>query len=441
MTLRDRADILMNGPADGSAACRRPCAQSSVRLKEPRMPTSARSRRRQWILGGAASLAAAGTLFGADGEAPQPRIEIRRGTQTSSSTTDVNPDTGVSTPVDRSAERELLAQAGPAAADLVTLSRDSFNRGLMPLRDYLEQTALVLQIDLMSSDAQNSTPATAWKSQVERLSDAARRLNRFNQPAAEGWASDVALAEWALADAEYHLAEAEKNTPVQEQAARRRADWAAEHVRRREWDVSIGAAPESSLARAMGLFAAAEHASPEQGADEVRLRIHADYITQLSTIKVLTQEWAAQGAGIGRADRVLQTAAEVDLEHVASRDAEGKLVLNPQSLQAADATLHELFDVQLDFYGHGTADLYDLSRTWTVWRNLHVLASPKPDLLSDPQRSSRTTALRTLHDLAAQTEDLRGRNAADVKYVDLLTQLDAVDLLQTEHRRNAGYLD
>jgi hypothetical protein len=391
-------------------------------------------------------LSAAGALFGADPEVPghgdalQAQIEIGRGTQTTSTPGAETPDAARAT-IDRSAERRLLAQARPTAADLAASGRNAFDRGLMPLRDYLEQTALVLHIDLMSADAQHSSSIAAWKQQVERLRDASERLHWLNQPAAEGWASDVALAEWALADAEYELAQAGNDTAVQEQAARRRSEWAAEHVRRREWDVSIGAAPESSLARAMGLFAAAEQASPVQGADQVRRQIYADYVSQLNTIEVLTQEWAAQGAGIGRTDRVLQASVDVDLEHTSSRDAEGQLVVNPQAVHTADSKLQDLFEVQLDFYGHGTADLYDLSRTWTVWRNLHVLASAEPDLLSEQQCTSRTTALETLHGLAAQTGDLRGRNAADVRYVDLLTQLDAVDAVQVEQRRNAGYLD
>jgi hypothetical protein len=336
--------------------------------------------------------------------------------------------------IDRARERRALTVAQRTATELLEHSQSAFRRGLMPLRDYMEQSALATQIEVQLLNANGARPTSALQQQVDRLRDVRNRLQRFNQPAAEGWAADAALAEWAFANAELDLALTNGDVVAEKEAATRRQAWATEHLRRRRSDANIGAASLPAVSQAESL---AVDSSLSDG--EWTLRT-AEYRLQLERVEARTAEWAERGAGIGRADRLLQAQAAIDLENLVSVTDDGEAVVNSELLQTADTKLRELFDTQAEFHRHGTAELYDLAQTWLAWRNLHQTAAPTPGLLSEKQLGERARALESLQTLADRTQDRRGRMTADVTFVQLLVQLDAADAAQAESGVVRGYL-
>lgn len=335
--------------------------------------------------------------------------------------------------VDRARIGQLLKAAERTSGELAEHTRSAFRRGLLPLRDHLEQLALATEIEVLSADAHEVSPAAALQRQVDRLRDVRDRLRAFHQPAAEGWAADTALAEWALADAEQKLARAGGEPVAAQTAEARRREWAAVHYRLRQRDGNIGAASLPSVVHAASLVVGASRSGSE------RDLLAEEYREQLRRTAALTAEWAERGAGIGRADRVLEARVAVDLEQL-SPAGEAAPLADPQPLHDADGKLQELFAAQAEFHRHGTAELYDLARTWLTWRNLHQAAAQTPDLFSKQQTSGRAAALARLQELADQTPDRRGRIAADVTFVRLLAQLDRIDSARAPAAGDRQYL-
>ena len=331
--------------------------------------------------------------------------------------------------------RSLLIEAERTAIDLASQSESAFRRGLMPLPDYLEQAGLVALIETESARAQGASESAAWQRQVDRLRDVRDRLSRFRQPASAGWPADLALAEWALADAEVQLATSADDPAALQAAAQRRSTWAAEHLQRRQIDAEIGAASPPVVLHAMSLVVASEDGG--RVSDSATKR---EYLAELRRTQQMTAKWAEQGAGIGRADRLIQASAALEIETAVSIEADGRTAIDADAFHQAGASLQTLFTTQREFHQHGTAELHDLCRTWLTWRNLHQAASFDRDLVTNAERDGRADALQTLTELADRTGDRRGRIAADVTSVELFGQLDQIDALASGAGRDAGYL-
>ena len=321
-------------------------------------------------------------------------------------------------------ERQLLRVARQSSAEILQSGENAFHRGLLPLRDYLEQTALVTEVDIQSAQANAAPAAPAWQQQVDRLRAIRDRLEPSRQPGHRGWAADAALAEWALADAEVNLAAALGDVVTGQEASARRHYWASEHYHRRKGDADVGAASLAEMSQAALLVVASR-----SGVEHARPR--AEYTSLLQRIVDRTQEWSEKGAGVGREDRLLEARIAEELDRLTSADDDGELKVDAEVLESADRALRELFEKQIDYHRHGTAGLYDLARTWTTWRDLHQTGDAN-EILSAKQSDDRKSALATLQRLAEDQSDHSGRFAADLAYVDLLGQLDAVDSLRSE---------
>ena len=236
-----------------------------------------------------------------------------------------------------------------------------------------------------------------------------------------------------MADAEAQLATWADDPVAFQAAADRRASWAAEHLKQRQVDASIGAASPPAVLHAMSLVVAADGRTPDSA-------IRGEYLSELRRTQLLTAKWGEQGAGIGRVDRLMQVSAVLEVETAVSIEADGRMAIDADAFHQADARFQSLFTTQREFQQHGTAELYDLCRTWIAWRNLHQAAAFDRDLVTTAERSGRESALRSLRELANATEDRRGRIAADVTCVELLTHLDAIDSLGAWADREPGYL-
>ncbi len=377
----------------------------------------------------------ANPLMAQDLTAPRTgRFESARGTETSN-TQQVPPGEPGAVPapapisLNRSQRRDL-EQARRRAADLADQSAGAFERGLMPFNDYLEQTALVQWTEQLLTDVRYSGNAVSvQRNHVARMQSALDRLRQFGQPNAKHWEADVALAEWAAADAENQLALAERNEVAAGQAAMRRSDAAREHDRLRQRDAEIGWASlqATSLASELAVSSAlpGEQGQPQSAAD------HRAY---LAAVARRTADWSQDGAGIGRSDRVQKSELAVDLVDLSAALQDDRPERAKPAMRRAEEHIRDLFATQQEFHGKGTASLYDLSRTWLAWRELHELGTGKPGLVDADQLAERREARTVLSGLADRTLDRQGRNAADVTVVRLLEQMDGLEAL----RRPAG---
>jgi hypothetical protein len=306
---------------------------------------------------------------------------------------------------------------------LFVVGRDAFGRGLLPLRDYLEQSALAQRTELGLAEAGLGRDITSIRAaQVDRLRSVLQQLEQFQAPSARHWEADVALAKWALADAELELARVSENEPAAAALQRRRLDLAEDHQRLRDRDAAFGWASLEATSDARSLTVSS---AGKQG--QRRSRAAAEYRDYLTRVARQTERWSRDGAGIGRADRVERTALRPTLDNLVQSLQSGQTERSAELLDQAHQGFRQLFDRQEEFQARGTASIYDLSRTWLSWRDTQRIASAQPGVVDDAQVQERDEALSRLSRLADRTTDLRGRRAVDVSVVRLLEHVDRLE--------------
>jgi hypothetical protein len=375
--------------------------------------------------------------------APAPRssrFEAARGTETSAvqriPAGEAAPTPAPGTISLNRAQRRDLEQARRRSTDLADQSASAFERGLMPFTVYLEQETLVQWTEQLLTDVRfDGSPVAVRRKHLARMQSALDQLRQFKQPNAKRWEADVALAEWAVADAELQLAREGQNTIATGRAALRRSEASREHSRLRQRDADIGWASLEATSLASSLTVSS--ALPDETG---RAESAADHRTYLALVAERTADWSRDGAGVGRADRVQKSELAVDLVDLTADLQADRKDQAKQSMRRADQRLRELFATQQEFYGKGTASLYDLSRTWLAWRELHQMGADKPGLVDSEQLAERQQSRATLSGLADQTLDQRGRHAADITVVRLLEQMDGLEVLRRPAIQSGEYL-
>jgi hypothetical protein len=328
------------------------------------------------------------------------------------------------------AERQISLDASRRHADrLARSSQEAFHRGLLPLRHYLEQSALVQRTELRLAEAGFDGNVTRVRAaQVARMRSALRRLEQLQQPNARHWEADVALSQWALADAELELARATEDGAAADALRRRRSGLAATHERIRERDAEFGWASLDATTYARSLTVAA---AEDDGVRPSRAAEYRDYLTRVAE---QTSRWSEDGAGIGRDDRVRRAVLRPVLNDLSSALQSGEHDRAAELLDQAHRGFRQSFSHQEELQSRGTASIYDLSRTWLEWRDVQDRAAEQPGLLDNGQIAERNEGLARLSRLADRTTDLRGRRAADVSVVRLL---EHVDRLESDSLRSA----
>ncbi len=313
------------------------------------------------------------------------------------------------------AQRPVISQKSlnslrVASQRLIDQSRDSFDRGLVPLVDHLDQFSLAANLNQRLATSQNNreTQLEWQRLQVRNLEGVANQLERFRQPASAGWEADALLARLSLAQAQSRLAAFEGRPDTVAAAQRAINDLARQHWDKRMDDAEMGLATPLQLSRAAGLVFSSENRS---------LAADRNFLTQAIQA---TDRWNLAGIGIGR-DDVRETfrfeLARVDLQSAKP----GTAVFNAQA-QRAEASVEKLFDTISQFQSQGTASLYDLASAWRQRQDLHTfLEDSRPEPLPAEWQQRRSNDLRQLGRLATQTADRRGRAAADISYVELLS--------------------
>ncbi len=288
-------------------------------------------------------------------------------------------------------------------------SRDSFELGLMPLADHLDQLSVATQLNLRLAGATNQRDVQRdWQSQlVRQLEGVTGQLERLRQPASAGWESDVLLARFSLAEAQSRLAKFDNKPELAASVQTQAAEFARQHWAKRLDDSSVGHASAMQIWRATSLLNNAEGRSAGASRNVLQQAIEA------------TDRWNGLGAGIGRND--LREAFQYELARVDLQDSKPGTQSFTANAQQAESLLVRLHETTTQYQSKGTASLYDVSTTWRERAELHsFLQSTGNDLVPKAWQQRREADFRSLQRLATNTTDRRGRNAADTTYVEVL---------------------
>lgn len=299
---------------------------------------------------------------------------------------------------------EAQEQIRASSVSLTDSSFQSFQRGLMPLHDHLDQLQLAADSDfrLAGKEGQGDV-ATRYVEQLRRVE---RALREFDAPNAEGWRADLFLAQALLAQAEFDVATIEGDSAAAGFAAQRAQTLAERHLIERRFDSSIGIA-------SLPMLLQAEMLTPDGAARGRELLVQV--VDQ-------TRRWNEAGAGIGRSDKLATAEFELSrFDFFTAFDSPEQDI--EESFTAASEASSKLLEQKMEFYKNGTADLFEIAQ---AWRNMQQLveyaASTKAGVSREVVERSRTN-LELLVEMASAKQDRQGRIAADVAYVSLLNQI------------------
>ncbi len=311
------------------------------------------------------------------------------------------------------------ARTRQLALSLAEKSDDNFRRGLLPLGDYLRQVSLSYNLRRSLLDfGEGGSRRNLANQEVARYQNIVRQLEQFGQPAAEGWAGDVALAHVYLARAEAESAYEAGDQGQVNSALQKQVDWSQQLVKFREFDKNLGIAPPQSVIAAEQLERRASlDALPRNPTTAEYRTAFTSYRNQLEDMAEKVNLWSERGAGIGRQDRVHQVRYELAQADAVLGLINGDKPARRAALQSAQNELTELFQSQREFYNRGTASLFDLARTWADRQAVFDQARNLKDFASTKSTASHAKDLEFLETLADRIRDQRGRISADVEYV------------------------
>lgn len=322
------------------------------------------------------------------------------------------------------AEKVQLNQTRRVATQLAERGGDSFRRGLMPMGDYLRQLSLSYRLRKSVSKFGVGEPLQAVNLQeVARYREIVGQLEKFRQPAAEGWAADLALAQSQLARMEAEQASFQGDRGAMFAALNREVEWATQHVALRQFDEALGVASPRQviLAKQFERRTRLDSLSQYPTVEEYRNAYEA-YRDDLGQYAQQVERWSQQGAGIGRADQLHR----VRYELAQANAVLGILDENPraqtEALKTAEKELTTLFEKQFAYYRKGTTSLFDLARTLADRQSLQDRAAEGTDFLNAETRESHARDFDALLSLSNRVRDRRGRMAADLEFVSALQQ-------------------
>ena len=373
------------------------------------------------------ALCLAATLLFAAQASAQQKIEIYKGGEKSGgSTKNVLPGTITSSRKDQTqpgaqptapAEEEEESNDPPYSEEatlrirtngsqLADRSFDSFNRGLMPLHDHLDQLQLVASSEFRLLPSDGTGGAAVAVRHLARVRKVERALRGLNEPNAAGYRADLLLAQAMVAQAEFDLASIQGEQAVAEFAAQRARILAERHLLERRFDSSLGLASLPTLVNAEMLTPAGAVRGRELLVQAVRT----------------TRRWSQLGSGLGRPDKVAEAEFELArFDFFVAFDSEEQNV--GRSFQVASRAAQRMLDRKIEYYRTGTASLYEIARTWQHMRELvEYAASTESGVTQETVDRSRANLNRIIQ-LARTKSDKRGRIAADLAYVSLINEI------------------
>jgi hypothetical protein len=228
----------------------------------------------------------------------------------------------------------------------------------------------------------------------------------------------LALAQVYLARVEAESAYLAGEQGALSAALTRQVEWSNLHLEASRFDEFLGVATPlavveaAQLERRAGLDALSRF--PTRG--EFRDAFQA-YRDQLQGAAEQVERWSEQGAGIGRIDKLHQVRfdlaqADAVLGSINENDSARRT-----ALKSAEQELDALYQSQQQFYSRGTADLFDLARTWSDRQSIYDQAADLKDFKSKESIAAHARDFAQLQTLAERNRNRGGRITADVEYV------------------------
>lgn len=344
------------------------------------------------------------------------------------------------------AELGILDEADRIAKRLSAQSREAFHRGLMGLADYNKglSAALRLKIEGAQHRKDQSARIEAHRTHAAALRDAVRRLAEFNQPASRGWAADLAEARLLATQADLTLAQVRDDRGALEAKAWQVQRLARQHLELRRSDLNVGHATLPQISRAAAQLVSAGVSDRLTNPDSrPSLESRVAFRTTLAEVRRQTERLAKHGAGLGRVDRLQK--ARFDLARMEglwfeiSGDDQAAVAARRYAVELS----RKLFKTQLKYYERGTVSLRDLAESWQLRTSLHEEMGQGNSKIDEDSRRRRQVDLNRLRQLAEDTVDRRGRNAADVSLIDSFRMIEQLKSIRKSKRasgnsRNVG---
>ncbi len=338
-------------------------------------------------------------------------------------------------------DARTLRHGEAMARRLVAESESAFSRGLMSVSDYAEhlETAAQLRFRLAERQRDKQLHATAMAEQQQLWQRAVERLKRFDQPASQGWAADVAYAELQLANSNLAVARIHGDAVGAANALSMVRDLGHKQFALRMDDYKVGLATLPQISEAASQIIEHVSLAPQTAAQRKQsLQAMDGYRSLLEDVVHRTDAHAGRRGGLGRADRLEFAQAELAHAKAVAAELRGDKAAAKSALEEADLLADRAFHHQLKFHAMRTASLYDLARSWQkrglVQAGLErhdtqdrAKAGPPhaagEEVQASPRALSQQANLNRLLHCAQATRDLRGRNAADVTLVHSLHYL------------------
>lgn len=304
-------------------------------------------------------------------------------------------------------------EVAESAAELVEGSYDTFRRGLMPLRDHLDQLDIAWQAERKAAANGAELHAVDLR-QIERLERALETLEKFNQPASENWVTELFLIRAIHAQTRSLVLTGEGRDDEAADEHERAVRMASVHLAQRESEGS-GVIIPGIVINGVLQPAVIETANVE--------RSPVDAEEFLSNPMMLSHTWALRTAESGRADpRLLDAYVNGWRNLQASLDEE-----SPEAAEhfaAADDAAQQLFSRQVEFYRRGSTSLYDTVRTLRLRDSLFDQVESHELTVSPDRAAQRRESLESLTELAENARDRRGRIASDIATIQLMSAVD-----------------
>lgn len=332
-----------------------------------------------------------------------------------------------------------LSQIEQHAVRLISQSRDAWQRGLLDQASFAAwlDIAATAQLHVAQNRRDRARISQTFREQMSLWSEATLLLQNLGQPAARGLQADLVHARvMALrAEFQYRLSSGDSLSRQDQQGYEELAN---EHYNLRRQDYGQGlAAAQDVLAAARLLDEKLIMPERNESDDAGAAAVATFQMGRPVALRAAIEEMQRPGDRIPfpLADSVTRSPAEqTTLQNTASvvrfleqpagsRDAEAFLT-------QLDRDAQQITELQLSRYSAGTETSGSMLQSWWLHNVLagNVLAgSVKQDEVKSVFQENQLQRLRQIRQIALETRDLRGRNAADVTASETLWAVRQLD--------------